>query len=228
MGPTRPAFMVPIVGMFGVIATIFFLAAGTLRWPAGWFFLSSLFVFTIALTWWLSRHDPELLVERLTGHRATDQKSWDRRIVAVLRTIFLGWLIVIPLDAVRFRWSAVPFWVQLVGALLLFASFPLYFTIFRTNRYLSPAVRIQTERGHSVASTGPYRHVRHPLYATTILFALGGALLLGSWYGAVATVVLGVVIAARAVREEQTLRAELPGYAEYMDRVRYRLIPYVW
>ena len=93
---------------------------------------------------------------------------------------------------------------------------------FRANRYLSPAVRIQTERGHSVASTGPYRHVRHPLYAGAIVFMSGAALLLGSWYGVTVTALLGVGIAMRAVREEQTLRAELPGYDACRDRVRYR------
>jgi protein-S-isoprenylcysteine O-methyltransferase Ste14 len=228
MGPKRPAFLVPVIGMVGLIAAILFLLAGTVDWPAGWTFLLSFFAFTMAITTWLARHDPELLTERMTGHRAIDQKAWDRRIVAVLKLGFVAWLIVIPLDAVRFRWSVMPLWLQVIGALLVFGSFPLFFNVYRSNRYLSPVVRIQAERGHSVASTGPYSRVRHPMYAAAILMLLGGALLLGSWYGVAVTALLTIGIAMRAVREERTLRAELPGYDAYMDRVRYRLIPGVW
>ena len=92
----------------------------------------------------------------------------------------------------------------------------------------SPAVRIQTERGQTVVSTGPYRYVRHPLYAGFTLFTLGTALMLGSAYGVLGALVLDALIAWRAVREEQVLQHELAGYSEYMSRVRYRFIPYLW
>ena len=132
------------------------------------------------------------------------------------------------LDAVRFHWSQMPGWLQVVGAVLLLCSFYLFFLTFRENPYLSPAVRVQTERGQTVISTGPYRYVRHPMYGTTIVFIVGTTLLLGSWYGLLLGPILVVGIAFRAVQEERVLRAELPGYDTYMARVKYRLIPYVW
>jgi protein-S-isoprenylcysteine O-methyltransferase Ste14 len=146
----------------------------------------------------------------------------------VLYVFFFAWLVAMPLDAVRFRWSQVPAWLQLVGAILLLFSFYLYFLTFRENAYLSPAVRIQTERRQTVISTGPYQYVRHPMYATTIIFVIGTTLLLGSLYGLFFGLILIVAIAIRAVGEERTLRAGLPAYDEYMSKVKYRLIPYVW
>ena len=104
----------------------------------------------------------------------------------------------------------------------------LFFLVFRENAFLSQAVRIQSEREHTVVSSGPYRFVRHPMYSTAILFLAGTSLLLGSWIGLVLGMGLIVGVAFRAVQEERTLRAELPGYDAYMSRVRFRLIPYVW
>ena len=133
-----------------------------------------------------------------------------------------------PLDAVRFHWSHVSLFLQIVGAIVLIGSFPLVILTFRENAFLSPAVRIQEERGQTVISTGPYHYVRHPLYASAILFFLGTPLLLGSWYGLLFALVPIAWMAVRAVLEERVLREELPGYDAYMAQVKYRLIPYVW
>lgn len=217
-----------IVGMFVVIALALFLAAGSVAWPAGWAFLGLFFGFTVALSRWLLRHNPGLLTERMTGVGKPDQKTWDKVFYVVANVLFLAWLVLMPLDAVRFHWSQVPGWLQIGGGLLLRCSFSLFFLIFRENTYLSPAVRIQAEREHTVVSTGPYRYVRHPMYATSIIFFVGTTLLLGSWYGLSLALLLVVGIAYRAVQEERALRAELPGYDEYMAQVTYRLIPYVW
>ncbi len=132
------------------------------------------------------------------------------------------------LDAVRFRWSELPVWLQVVGGVILLCSFYLFYLTFRENSYLSPAVRIQSERGQMVISTGPYHYVRHPMYSAGLLFFLGTSLLLGSLYGLVAALVLICAIGIRAVLEERTLRQELEGYETYMAQVRYRLIPYLW
>jgi protein-S-isoprenylcysteine O-methyltransferase Ste14 len=141
---------------------------------------------------------------------------------------FFTWLALMALDAVRFHWSGMPFWLQGAGVILLLASFVLFFLTFRENAYLSPAVRIQTERGQVVVSTGPYLYVRHPMYAAFILYALGTTLLLGSWYGLLPAFVLILMVGWRSVQEESTLREELPGYEEYMATVKYRIIPYLW
>ncbi len=210
-----------------VFGLVLFLAAGTVAWLSGWAFLVLFAGFTIALTWWLLRHNPGLLTERMTGIGKPNQPVWDRVFFVAIELLFLAWLVLMPLDAVRFRWSRMPGWLQVVGAVLLLGSFYLFFLTFRENPYLSPAVRIQTERGQTVISTGPYRYVRHPMYAGIIPFVAGTTFLLGSWYGLLGLIlVAGVVF--RAVREERVLRQELPGYEEYMARVKYRLIPYVW
>jgi len=219
---------IQLIALFGVFALVLFLAAGTIAWRAGWTFLILFFGFTIALSAWLIRYNPGLLMERMTGTSRQDQKGWDKVFVKWIRVAFLAWLVLMPLDAVRFHWSHVPNWLQWVGVLLLLVSFYLFVLVYRANAFLSPAVRVQTERGHSVVSTGPYRHVRHPMYATAILWLAGTALLLGSWYGLLAGLVLIVAFAFRAVHEERTLRAELPGYDEYMALVRDRFIPGVW
>ena len=217
-----------IAGMFVVFALVLFLTAGTIAWLAGWAFLVLFFGFTIAISLWLLRHNPELLTERMTGVGKANQKTWDKVFYVVINVLFLAWLISMPLDAVRFHWSQMPGWLQVVGVLLLLCSFYLFFLIFQENAYLSPAIRLQTERGQTVVSTGLYHYVRHPMYATAIIFLLGTTLLLGSWYGLLLELLLVVAIAFRATLEERTLQTELPGYDEYMMQVKYRLIPYVW
>jgi protein-S-isoprenylcysteine O-methyltransferase Ste14 len=140
----------------------------------------------------------------------------------------LAWLSFLAFDAVRARWSPVPLWLQIGGAIILLGAFLLLFLTFRENTYLSPVVRIQEERGHRVVSTGPYHYVRHPMYAAIVVFVVGTSLLLGSWFGIVVGAVFVAVLARRALLEERTLRTRLPGYASYMAKVKYRLIPYLW
>jgi protein-S-isoprenylcysteine O-methyltransferase Ste14 len=228
MTVNRTLLTAQIAGMFAVFALALFLAAGTVVWPAGWIFLVLFFGFTVAISRWLLKNNPGLLTERMTGIGKPDQKTWDKVFFGVANVFFLAWLVVMPLDAVRFHWSQMPVWLQMVGAILLLCSFYLFFLTFRENSYLSPAVRVQTDRGQTVVATGPYQYVRHPMYATALIFLVGTTLLLGSWYGLVLGLLLVVAIALRAVQEERTLRAELAGYDAYMAQVKYRLIPYVW
>jgi protein-S-isoprenylcysteine O-methyltransferase Ste14 len=214
--------------MFVGFGVVLFLPAGTLAWPAAWVYLVLLFGFTIGITIWLSRFNPELLEERMSGIGKPGQKTWDKVFLALLLPVFFGWYVVMALDAVRFQWSHLPPWLQWIGAVILLTAFYIFYLTFRENTYLSPAVRIQTDRGQTVVSTGPYRHVRHPLYAGFNLFTVGTALLLGSAYGLPGAVVLNAFIAWRAVREEEVLQRELPGYSDYMARVKYRFFPYLW
>ena len=216
-----------IVGTAAVFIVLLFVPAGTAAWPAAWVFLVMMFAFTIALTVWLVRFDPALLDERMSGVGKSDQKTWDKVLLAFLGIAFVAWLVVMGLDR-RFKLSHVPLWAAAVGAAMVATSFIVFYLTFRENTYLSPAVRVQKERSHVVVSTGPYARVRHPLYAGFVLYALGTALLLGSWLGVIGALVLIVLTACRAVLEERVLRAELEGYGAYVDRVRWRLVPGVW
>jgi protein-S-isoprenylcysteine O-methyltransferase Ste14 len=214
-------------GMAVVFTVTLFLPAGTLAWPAAWVFLALMFGFTVALGLWLLRFNPDLLAERMTGIGKPDQKAWDKVLLVITAIAFFGWLVLMGLDE-RFTWSQVPLWLQALGTLLLLSSFYVFYLTFRENPFLSPAVRIQRDRAQTVVSTGPYRYVRHPMYAGFILYAFGTALLLGSWWGLLWALLLIGIVARRAVLEERALRDELVGYSVYLTRVRYRLLPYLW
>ena len=219
--------LVWLVMSFLLTALALFLPAGTIAWPAGWIFLILLYGFLLVGIWLLLKYNPGLLQERLSLSQP-HQKAWDKVFLLLFNLFFLAWLVLMPLDAVRFHWSQVPLFLQVVGAMALVGSFLLISLTFRENAFLSPTVRIQQERGQTVVSTGPYQHVRHPLYTGGLLLFLGTSLLLGSWYGLLLVLVMIPGVAVRAVLEERALREELPGYDAYMAQVKYRLIPYVW
>jgi protein-S-isoprenylcysteine O-methyltransferase Ste14 len=220
--------LLEVLAEFAVFAALLFVSAGTLLWPAGWAFLALFFGFALAIILWLARKEPELLAERMSSPMQSGQPLWDKVFVVAVMVLFVAWLILMPLDAVRFGWSEVPGWLQILGALGVVLSFYTMFLTFRENAYLALVVKVQEERGQSVVSTGPYRYVRHPMYASTLLFFPGSALLLGSWWGLMfCTVLLGLLV-WRIPLEERMLENGLDGYDEYERNVRYRLIPHVW
>jgi protein-S-isoprenylcysteine O-methyltransferase Ste14 len=220
--------LLEVLAEFAVFAALLFVCAGTLLWPAGWAFMALFFGFALAIVLWLARKEPELLAERMSSPMQSGQPLWDKVFVVAVMVLFVAWLILMPLDAVRFGWSEVPGWLQLMGALGVVLSFYIMFLTFRENAYLALVVKVQEERGQSVVSTGPYRYVRHPMYASTLLFFPGSALLLGSWWGLMfCTVLLGLLV-WRIPLEERMLENGLAGYDEYARKVRYRLIPHVW
>jgi protein-S-isoprenylcysteine O-methyltransferase Ste14 len=220
--------LLEVLGEFAVFAALLFVCAGTLLWPAAWAFMALFFGFALAIVLWLARKEPELLAERMSSPMQSGQPLWDKVFVVAVMVLFVAWLILMPLDAVRFGYSEVPGWLQIFGALGIVLSFYIMFLTFRENAYLAMVVKVQQERGQSVVSTGPYRHVRHPMYASTFLFFPGSALLLGSWWGLMfCTVLLGLLV-WRIPLEERMLENGLDGYDEYERDVRYRLIPHVW
>jgi protein-S-isoprenylcysteine O-methyltransferase Ste14 len=220
--------LLEVLAEFAVFAALLFVCAGTLRWPAGWAFMALFFGFALAIVLWLARKEPELLAERMSSPMQRGQPLWDKVFVVAVMVLFVVWLILMPLDAVRFGWSEVPGWLQILGALGVVLSFYIMFLTFRENAYLALVVKVQQERGQSVVSTGPYRYVRHPMYASTLLFLPGSALLLGSWWGLMFCVVLLGLLVWRIPLEERMLENGLAGYDEYERKVRYRLIPRVW
>lgn len=211
-----------------VFSALLFGGAGTIRWPAAWAYLILFFVVGVWFTVWLLRRDPALLAERMKLPFQKGQPLWDKILILPLILAWCGWLLLIGLDAVRFRWSVMPVWLQCAGGALMLLSFWMMARVFRANTFLAAAVRIQTERGHKVISTGPYAIVRHPLYASMLIYLPSNALVLGSWYGLAASFVLSAALVFRSVMEDRVLRRNLEGYTEYAARVRYRLIPHVW
>jgi protein-S-isoprenylcysteine O-methyltransferase Ste14 len=220
--------LLEVLAEFVVFAALLFVSAGTLLWPAGWVFLAIFFGFALAIVLWLAREDPELLAERMSSPVQRGQPLWDKVFVAAVMVFFVAWLIVMPLDAVRFGWSEVPDWLQILGALGLVLSLYIMFLTFRENAYLALVVKLQEERGQRVVSTGPYRYVRHPMYASMFLFFPAAALLLGSWWGLLPCAVLLGLLVWRIPLEERVLENGLAGYDEYERNVRYRLVPHIW
>jgi protein-S-isoprenylcysteine O-methyltransferase Ste14 len=219
-----------IRGGIGMVSypAILFGSAGTLRWPEGWVFIAGLYAFTVGLTVMLLRRDPELLKSRMGGMFRKGQPAWDKVFAALFISVFVLWLPLAGLDAVRFAWSTVPVWLEVLGGVAYAVSLGLLWIVFRSNAFLSPVVEIQTERGHTLVDTGPYAIVRHPMYAAMVPFLVGASVMLGSWAASGLSIVLIGTLAVRATLEERTLSRELPGYADYMTRVRYRLIPGFW
>jgi protein-S-isoprenylcysteine O-methyltransferase Ste14 len=219
--------IVSTAGLIAVMAVFLLVPAGKLDWPAAWGFLAEIGVLSLAIGLWLARNDPALLAERLGSPFQRAQKTWDKVFMSVVMVLYFGWLVLMGLDA---RWgiSHVPLWLQALGALDIALSNYVVFLTFRENSYAAPVVKIQRERGHRVVSTGPYAYVRHPMYAGGLLMFLGMPLQLSSWLGLAGLVLLAPLLAVRIVMEERTLAAELDGYRDYAERVRYRIIPGLW
>jgi protein-S-isoprenylcysteine O-methyltransferase Ste14 len=211
-----------------IFAVILLGAAGDWAWLQAWVFLAEFEISTVLVFAWLGRHDPALLESRLSPPFHRDQRLWDRVFVVGAMAGFLGWLVLMPLDARRFGWSHVPVWVQGLGAILVALCMVLVWQVFRTNSFAAPQVRMQTDRGQHVITQGPYRVVRHPMYAAALLYFLGAPLQLGSWLGLLAVPIFGAALGIRAVGEERMLRRGLPDYDAYARTVRFRLVPGIW
>jgi protein-S-isoprenylcysteine O-methyltransferase Ste14 len=211
-----------------ILALVVFVPAGTLAWPPGWVFIV-LFVCCSQVTGlWLLRTDPDLLAARLKSPLSRAQKGSDRAVMAAIFVVFMGWLLFMPLDARRFRWSSTPLWAQVLGALLIVVAYIGWGTVLKANSFASTQIRVQSERGQIVISTGPYAIVRHPMYAYVLPMMIGASLLLGSLWGLLGIVLIVPLLAARALGEEAMLFAGLPGYREYSNKVRFRLLPGLW
>jgi protein-S-isoprenylcysteine O-methyltransferase Ste14 len=209
------------------MGALLFAPAGTLHWPAAWVFLATMAVIAIACGWWLAKTDPALLAERMRPPMRDDQPATDKKIVVAFGVASLLWFAVIGLDR-RVQSSDMPLPLQALGLAMLLVSTCFVMWVMHENSFASAAVRLQTERSHRVVDSGPYAWVRHPMYSGAIVFFVGAALLLGSWWGVAMSMLFVVLFAIRAGIEERTLTAGLPDYADYAARVRYRLLPGIW
>jgi protein-S-isoprenylcysteine O-methyltransferase Ste14 len=217
-----------LIPEFAAFALLLFWPAGTLDWIQAWAMLGLFFGFAGAACFWLARHDPALLAERMRFPFQRGEPLWVSIGPLGFSVLFGAWFVLMALDARRFQWSEMGPALNLAGAVGMVVAFAFLQRVFRENTFLAPVVRVQRERGHRVISTGPYALVRHPMYAGAALLLLSMALLLGSWAGVAGALVITAAIAFRAVAEERLLMRNLEGYAEYASRVRWRLIPGVW
>lgn len=208
-----------------LLGLVLFVPAGTLAYSGGWLFVAVMLIGGVWLSLWLYKRDPALLKKRLGGAVQEGQKPWDRVFLLGFIVIFLVWMGFVAWDA-RQHDFAFPLWAQTIGLIGFAAGLSGGYFTFRENSYAAPVVSIQ--EGQRVIDTGVYAFVRHPMYAGAVLYLFGLPLMLQSWNGLWLSPLLVLGVAWRAVNEEKMLRAELPGYEAYMQRVRYRLVPGVW
>ena len=227
--PTQPAALrrslVALVVTLLIMGLLLFIPAGTLNWPLGWWCVGAFLVCTLIAVVVIWRLNPEIFVARSRIQPGT--KAWDYFFIAL---IVGGFMAVLPVAALDFRsgWSSVPGWVIGLGFVLFVVGYAGSIWPVAVNRHFEPGVRIQQDRGQTVIDTGPYAYIRHPGYSFATVLILGMALMLGSFWSLLPAVIAIIATAVRTLLEEETLRAELPGYAEYTQRVKYRWVPGVW
>jgi len=205
-----------------LVGLLIFLPAGTFSYTGGWLFAGLLFIPILIMGIVLFIKAPELLKKRLDNKETeTTQKG----VVLFSGIIFLGGFITAGLDF-RFGWSSVPKPVIIIASILFLASYGLYAEVMRENAYLSRTVKVSENQ--KVISTGLYGIVRHPMYAATILMFSMIPIILGSWWSLLIFLGYPIVIAVRIINEEKILTEQLDGYDEYKQKVKYRVIPWVW
>ena len=208
-------------GVF-LVAVLLFLPAGTLDYPGGWLLMGILFIPMFLAGLVMMAVNPGLLRSRLN---AKEKEREQDLVVKLSGLMFLVGFILAGLDF-RFGWSELPFAVNCVGAALFLLAYVLYAEVLRENTWLSRTIEVQ--EGQAVVSTGLYGIVRHPMYAVTLLLFLSMPIVLGSLPAFLVFLCYPFIIAKRIKNEEKVLSRDLPGYAEYLQKVRWRLIPYIW
>lgn len=205
-----------------MVGLLLFLPAGTLRYPGGWRLCALLFLPMLILGTVLFFKAPELLEKRLAGK---ETEASQKQVIALSLLMFAGGFVVCGLDF-RFGWSRLPEWAVNAASVVLLVSYGLYAEVMRENAYLSRTVEVQ--EGQRVIDTGLYGIVRHPMYMASTALFLSMPLVLGSIPGFVIFLVYPALLVKRIQNEEAVLEAGLPGYREYKQKVKYRMIPFIW
>ncbi len=211
----------------GVVGVLLMAPAAAVRWPGAWAFLIEMALLSVCLDIWLRLRDPGLHQARTASPSAL-QPAWDRWVLMTYFTLWIAWFVVMGFDVRLHGVHRTLGWAEAAGAIGVAAYYALTFSAFRSNTFAAPIVTFQPERGHHVISDGPYRIIRHPMYAASVLLFVSAPLLLGAPWGLAFAPILTGVLVLRCLLEERTLRGGLEGYEAYLMRVRYRLVPLVW
>ena len=205
-----------------LVGLLIFLPAGTMQYPYGWLLVGLLFGPMLIAGFVMLAKSPDFLKKRLD---AKEKQATQKGVLGAAGLMFIAGFVVAGLDF-RFVWSVMPQWVTIAASVLFLISYALYAEVMRENAYLSRTIKV--EEGQTVVDTGLYGIVRHPMYAVTILLFMVMPLVLGSWYALIVFAFYPAIIIVRLKDEEELLTRELPGYAEYKQKVKYRIIPFVW
>ena len=209
-----------------VMGVALFWSAGRINWWPAWAALSVMLAWIIGTASVILRFNPSLLAERLGPRKGA--KHWDIAIMGLLGVIQLVRYIIAGLDQ-RYGWTGgFPLSVQIIGLVLCVLSYAIVVWATASNAFFSQVVRIQPERGHTVATGGPYHFLRHPAYFGSILYELAVPFLLASWWALIPGALNAILLIIRTSLEDRTLKSELNGYVEYTLKTRFRLLPRVW
>jgi protein-S-isoprenylcysteine O-methyltransferase Ste14 len=211
--------------LFLIMATLLFISAGTLDYWQAWVFLAVYFLASLAITLDLMKRDPKLLERRMRGGPTAEKEPVQKIIMIIASLGFIGLLVVPALD-LGYGWSLMHPYVVLTGDLLVALGWLMIFYVFRENTFTAAIIELAPD--HKVISTGPYALVRHPMYAGALVMFVGMPIALGSWWGLLVVAAMLPALLWRLLDEEEFLAKNLPGYTQYQDKVRYRLIPRVW
>jgi protein-S-isoprenylcysteine O-methyltransferase Ste14 len=202
---------------------LLFLPAGTWRWTSGWMLLGAFFIPTLLISPYLYFKHPALMARRL---KMREREGTQKGVMAAMAVFWLGAMVLGGLDF-RYGWSQVPFPLIVAGNLTVLFSYVAVFWVFVVNEFAARTIEVEQEQ--KVISTGPYAVVRHPMYSFLLTLAIGLPVGLGSWWALLFLApTMPLVLAVRLLNEEKILRRDLEGYNEYCEKVRFRLIPYVW
>ena len=211
--------------LVAAMGLLLFLPAGTFRYWQAWLYLSVFACASFLTTLYLTRRDPALLARRMSGGPTAEKRPAQKLIMLFVSVAFVALLVVPALDH-RWGWSRVQPVVVVLGDLLVATGFYFIFLVYRENTYTSATIEVA--EGQKVVATGPYAVVRHPMYAGGSLYLAATPLALGSYWGLLAFASMAPFLIWRLLDEEQFLDRDLPGYREYRQSVRYRLVPFVW
>jgi protein-S-isoprenylcysteine O-methyltransferase Ste14 len=204
---------------------LIFVSAGTVRYWQAWVYLSIFFGASSLTTSYLIRNDPALLERRMSGGPTAEKRAVQKFIMLCTSAGFIALLVVPALDH-RYHWSTVPLSVAVAGDVLVALGLYFIFLVYRENTFTSATIEVAPDQ--TVISTGPYAVVRHPMYASGLLYVLGTPLALGSYWGLVPLAAMSPFLIWRLFDEERFLCERLPGYTEYQQKVRHRLVPGIW
>jgi protein-S-isoprenylcysteine O-methyltransferase Ste14 len=222
--PHRKA-VIAIVRMFVVLVAAIFLPVWTFRWWQGWTCLAAFIAPASAITVWVAKHDPALLERRLKAGPKAEKERGQKVVQSIASVVFIADFVIPGFDH-RCGWSQLSAWTAILGDVLMLVGFWITFAVFRVNSFTSGIIEVA--EGQKVISTGPYAVVRHPFYSGALIMLFGIPLALGSGWGMAVNVLLTAAIIWRLLHEEKFLAANLNGYVEYRQTVKYRLAPLVW
>ncbi len=217
--------LLSFVKLIAIIVLFLFAPAGSFNFWQAWIYSIIYVVSSAIVTFYLWKTNPELLARRVNAGPGAEKEKIQKITHFFVILLFIAFLVISAFDH-RFGWSHVPFYIVVLGDVLVVSGFFLFFLVFRENAFASSIVEVTTNQ--KVITTGPYSIVRHPLYVSGLIIMLGTPLALGSWWSLPIFIPFTLVIIWRLLDEEKFLSKNLQGYKEYCQRVHYRLIPFLW